>query len=236
MQDAIVARQERMTVPVRTRSSFILLLAGCLSLLAVSGCTLFGVLASKVVPAPVVPAQYKGMQGQSIATMVWAGEGTLIDFPDVRLDVAGSLEKKLKQAQDAKAKELKGISFPTPATAVVRLQDNHPELEAVPLTDVASQLGASRVIYIEVENLQTRSDASVELFRGSASASVKVVEVAGDGRAKVAYEESGITCVFPPGAREEGTPDGNDFAIYRGTVDQLTTEIAKRFIPHPEEQ
>jgi len=202
----------------------------------VSGCTLFGVLASKVVPKPIIPAQYTGMQGQSIAVMVWAAEGTLIDFPDVRLDLAGSLQNKLKQAQAAKTKGLKGISFPTPATAVVRLQENHPELEAAPLTDVAPQLGASRVIYIELENLQTRSDASVELFRGSAAATVKVVEVSGDGRAKVAYEESGIASVFPPGAREEGTPDGNDFAIYRGTVDQLTSEIAKRFVPHQEEQ
>ena len=119
----------------------------------------------------------------------------------------------------------------------MRFQENHPEYEALPLAEVAPKLGTSRVIYVEIENLQTRSDASVELFRGSASATLKVVEVPhGGGEGEVAYEESSIAAVFPPDAREEGSPDGNDFTIYRGTVDALTTEIAKRFVPHQEEQ
>jgi hypothetical protein len=169
--------------------------------------------------------------------MLWAFEGTLIDFPHVRTDVAGSLQNKLKQAEQVKTKELVGITFPTTPAAVVRFQENHPEYEAMPLVEVAPKLGASRVIYVEIENLQTRSDASVELYRGSASATMKVVEVPDDGGpAKVVYEESAITTVFPPNAREEGVPDGNDFAFYRGTVDALTTELAKRFVPHQEEQ
>ena len=209
----------------------------CIALLSVPGCTLFGALAGKVVPAPTIAPRYTGFQNQTVAIMVWAGEGTMIDFPDVRVDVAGSLQNKLKQAQQAKTKELAGITFPTAPTAVVRLQENHPEYDALPLAQVAPKLGTNRVIYVEIENLQTRSDASVELFRGSASASVKVVEIPpGGGEGKVAYEESSIAAVFPPDAREEGTPDGNDFAIYRGTVDALTTEIAKRFVPHQEEQ
>ena len=207
----------------------------CIPLLALPGCTLIGAVAGKVVPPPVVPAQYAGLREQSVAVMVWAPEGVLIDFPDVRLDVAGSLQLKLQQGRDGKVKELRGVSFPTPAASVVRFQEEHLEFEAAPLTEVAPRLGASRVIYIEIENLQTRSDAAVELYRGSASASVKVVEVT-NGQAKVGYEESAVTAVFPPKAREEGTPNGNDSVIYRGTVDELTREIAKRFVSYPEEQ
>jgi hypothetical protein len=206
-----------------------------ISLLAMSGCTVLGFVASRVVPAPVVPAQYSGLKDQPIAIMVWAGEGTMIDFPDVRLDVAGSLQKKLEQSREAKVKELKGVSFPTPAASVVRFQESHPELEGAPLTDVAPKLGASRVIYVEIESLQTRSDAAVELYRGSASATVKVLEVA-DGKAKVAYEESGIAVTFPEKITDAGTPDGNDSVFYAGTVHGLTSEIAKRFVEHPEEQ
>ena len=223
--------------PGTCASSFRVLLATlCISLLTVPGCTLFGALAGKVVPAPTIAPRYTGFQDQSIAIMVWAGEGPTIDFPDVRVDVAGSLQNKLKQGQ-AGTKALAGITFPTPPTAVVRFQENHPEYESMPIVEVAPKLKTTRVIYVEIENLQTRSDASVELFRGSASASIKVIEVPpGGGEAKVAYEESSISAVFPPDAREEGSPDGNDFAIYRGTVDALTTEIAKRFVPYQEEQ
>jgi hypothetical protein len=169
--------------------------------------------------------------------MVWAGDGTLIDFPDVRLDLAGGLQTKLQQAEKAKTKELQGITFPVTPAAVARFQENHPEYEARPLAEVAPKLRTSRVIYVEIEDLQTRSNASVELFRGTASATVKVIEVPEPGGpGKVAYEESGVTVVFPPKAREEGTPNGNDFTIYRGTLDALTTEIAKRFVPHTEAQ
>lgn len=213
------------------RSSILVLL------LSLPGCTLFGVLAGKVAPGQSVPAQYAGLAGQSVAVMVWAGEGTTIDFPDVRVDFAGGLQKKLQQADAAKTKEVAGLTFPTSPAAVVRLQENHPEYEALPLAAVAPKLGVTRVIYVEIENLQTRSDASVELYRGSATATMKVVEVPrGGGPATVAYEESAITAVFPPNTREEGTPDGNDFVIYRGTIDALTTEVAKRFVPYQEEQ
>jgi hypothetical protein len=223
-----------MTRQSTARRLFVLLPAS-LAVCSLAGCALFGALASKVVPEPTIAPQYTGLRGQSVAVMVWAPEGTLIDFPDVRLDVAGSLQKKLEQAAAAKTKAVAGVSFPTPAASVVRLQDNSPELEATPLAEVAPRLGARRVIYLEIENLQTRSDASVELFRGSASATVKVVEVS-DGQGTVAFEESGVAAVFPPNAREEGMLEGNDELMYSGVVDQLTTEIAKRFVPHKEDQ
>jgi hypothetical protein len=198
---------------------------------------LLGVLYAKAAPPRMIPAAYKGLTNESVAIMVWAGEGTMIDFPDVRLDVAGSLQNKLQQAIQVKTKELLGVTFPTTPAAVVRFQQNHPELEAVPPAEVAAKLNASRVIYVEIENLQTRSDASVELYRGSASATLKVIEIEpGATKGTVAYDEGHIAAVFPPNAREEGRPDGNDFAYYRGVVDALTTELAKRFVPYAEEQ
>src|SRR5687768_14858547 len=205
-----------------TRLLFILLPSSLL--LTLCGCTILGALVSKVAPQQTIPAQYTGFQDQSIAIMVWADDGTMIDFPDVRADVAGSLQVKLQQAQtQGKVKSLAGISFPTSPATVVRYQDDHADYQTTPLADVAPNLGTSRVIYVELERLQTRSDASVELYRGSAAATVKVVEVPPEGGpATIAFEETEVTAVFPPNAREDGSPFGNDFAIYRGTVDALT--------------
>ncbi len=206
-------------------------------LLFAAGCTVLGVIAGKALPPPTIPPAYADLHGQSVAVMTWADDAIMIDFPDVRLDLAGSIQMKLQQAQQAKVKELKDMTFATTAAAVVRWQNNHPENDTLPLPQVAPKLNASRVIYVELSNLQTRSDASVELYRGTATATLQVVEVVpGVAQGKVAYEESGITVVFPPKAREEGTPDGSDFAIYRGTVDALAGELAKRFVPHEEEQ
>lgn len=222
---------------VRLVGSLLFILLPSSLILILSGCTLFGALAGKIVPAQTIAAQYKGLANESIAVMVWAGEGTLIDFPDLRLDLAGGLQKKLLVAQQSKTKELAGATFPTKPAAIVQFQDNHPQHEATPVTELAPKFRASRLIYIEVENLQTRSDASVELYRGSAEATLKVIEVPPDGGpGKVAYEESAISAVFPPHASDEGSPSGNDATMYRGTLDTLTTEIAKRFIPYQEDQ
>src|SRR5688572_22448278 len=127
--------------------------------------------------------------------MVWAQPGAQIDWPKLRLDVAGGVIQKLLQAQDpaAKTKTLEGTTF-VRADSVVRFQEEHPEIEGEPIADVAPRLGgATRVIYIELEEFETRADASVELYRGLATASIKVVEVdPAAGRAQVAYEEPSL--------------------------------------------
>jgi hypothetical protein len=188
-------------------------------------------------PATVAP-RYAGLQGESVAVMVWAEPGAQIDWPKLRLDVAGGLQEKLRQAQEATAKkkgsELEGTQF-VRADSVVRFQEEHPEIEGEPIIKVAPRLGATRVIYIEIDEFQTRADPSVELYRGAVSASVKVVEVAG-GRATIAHEEPAIHAQYPAKAPEEGITNTNDYTVYRGTVDAFTTELAKLFIPHPEEE
>lgn len=116
---------------------------------------------------------------------------------------------------------------------MVRYQEDHPEMEADAISDVAVKLGVARLVYIEVNGFQTRSDLSADLFRGSISGSVKVLEISG-GKAKVAYEEDDIKSIYPPKSPEEGLPTSNDDKIYSGTVDAFTSEVATRFVPHPE--
>ena len=87
---------------------------------------------------------------------------------------------ELKHAAAAGRPEVKGaVTSPYPRVAV-RFQQDHPELEQSPIVSVWPRLGVQRLIYVEVENFQTRSDQAVELFRGSATVSVKLVEVDGN--------------------------------------------------------
>jgi hypothetical protein len=61
------------------------------------------------------------------------------------------------------------------------------------------------------------------------------VEVDGS-TAKVVYEEDGIKVVYPPKVPEDGTPRGNNYQFYLGTIDAYTTEIFHRLVPYrPEE-
>jgi hypothetical protein len=219
--------------PVRRLAAALL----CLTLLAAAGCEVLGVLAAKVGPPPTIHPQYVGLSNQTVGVMVWADTGVEIDFPSIQLDVGSSLQKKLADALAAdpkRQKHLAGMTFPYPAASYVRYQEEHPEIQGLAATEIAVRLGVSRLIYIEVDRFQTRSDSAVELYRGELVASVKVIEVEG-GRAKVAYEESTVDAIFPPKAPAEGIPASNDLKIYRGLVGEFTTVMAKKFITYQEE-
>jgi hypothetical protein len=225
---------------MRFRVSPRLMLSSALCLLPfLTGCSVLGIGAQALPPPTVVP-EYKGFPGQTVAVMVWADRGMRIEWEFIQLDLANAIQSKLQQtvASDPKGKieELKGTTFPVLPRSVIRFQQDNPEIEGQPITDVAPRLGVKRLIYVEVEDFATRPDGGVELFRGDANVTLRVVEIAPDGTAKVAYEENEVRATFPPKSPKEGRPSLGDRRIYVGLIDALGDAIAKRFVPHPEEE
>jgi len=90
------------------------------------------------------------------------------------------------------------------------------------------------LIFIELQDFSTHSGAE-ELYRGSLSGSLKVIEMK-DGKATVAYTENNIDVIYPKDSPKDGLPIGTDNTITQGTVDTFTTELAKRFYPHDEDR
>jgi uncharacterized protein YceK len=207
----------------------------CLLCLLPSGCAAVGVIASAV-PKPPVEAAYKGLQNQTVGVMVWADRGLRIDFPTIREDLASQVQTLLTAAQKEKIKDLDGATFPIQPASIVKYQKDHPELEAQPVTSVAPKLRVSRLIYVEINNLTTRTSQSVVMYRGNATASIKLVEVAPDGSAKVVFEEGNVSVSYPKKSPEDGRLEGSDYAMYAGTITLLADEVAKRFIEHPAEE
>ncbi len=204
---------------------------------AVSGCGALGAIASAM-PAQPVPPPYKNLAGHSVAVMVWVDRGVRIDYPALQLDLANSLQALLQVEQTQnKRKELEGSTFPAEPRSVIRFQRDNPSIEALPIEQVAPRIGTDRVIYVEVTGFATRTDPTLELFRGTMSGSIRVIEVAPDGSsATTAYREESIRVVFPPKAPEDGIIGTNDNAIYRGTVQTFARTLADRLVTHmPEE-
>jgi hypothetical protein len=211
------------------RFLILILLPSSFILLCGIGCAALAV-AGRAVPQ-YKPAAYSGLAGQSAAVMVWADRGVRIDWPSVQLDLATLVQNNL---QKSTAPELKGTTWPWQPASVVRYQRDHPGIEAMSITEVAPKIGVSRLIYIEVESLSTRSDASLQMFRGSATATLKVIEIA-DGHADIAYTESGIRTFFPPKSPPEGILNSNDQVMYRGTMVTLSEELASKLATQMEE-
>jgi hypothetical protein len=198
----------------------------CVLLIPLSGCAVFGVAASKLLPPPKVRAAYKGLAGHSVGIMVWAGRGLRLDYPSVQLDIASGLQHKFHLAQTiAKSKDLIGTTFPIRPESIVKYQEIYPQIEGMDITDVAPKIGVQRLIYIEINDFSTRPEPTVELFRGSIDASIKVI-------AKVVFTDSDVHAIYPENSPTDGVPSVGDYAIYRGTLDALTTEAIHRFVQY----
>jgi len=197
--------------------------------LPLAGCNYLAAAAS-MTPVYQDP-KYKGLTNQSVGVMVWADRGVSIDWPDIQLDTAGSIQNKLQLTQKAKAKELSGTTWPVLPQSIVRYQRDHPEIEAYPIADTAPKLGVTRLVYVEIQEFRTRSEAAVELYRGAMSANIKILEIA-DGHATVGYEEDGIRVVFPKNSKAEGSLEGEDVQIYAGLLDAFSDAFCERLVRH----
>ena len=213
--------------------------------LSVAGCAQFGAAAGIVAQAIPrnVDAAYKGLAGQPTVVMVWADPGVRLDNPLLQEDVEAAVQDALinveaKDQPDA----LKGTTFPISTAVVSQGQQDHPEWETQSATDVAAQLKATRLVYLEVTDYATRSDASQELYRGTIKAHLSVIEMAPAGpdqdkvRARVAYDGGEVKVVFPKDSPKDGLPEGNDAIIGEHTITTFADEVAKRFYLHEEDR
>jgi hypothetical protein len=210
-------------------------LISLLLLVCLSGCDLAGVAASKLLPPQKILPAYKGLLGHSVGIMVWADRGLKLDYPSVQLDIASGLQNKFHLAQTiGKSKDLLGTTFPVKPESIVKYQQTYPQIDAMDITDVAPKIGPQRLIYIEINDFSTRPDPQVELYRGTMTASIKVLAIVG-GKAKVVYTDNDVRAIFPKTSGEDGIPNVGDYPIYRGLTDAFTTEAIHRFVTYESE-
>ncbi len=215
--------------------------------LTCGGCNVIGMGAQFMTQPGDVKAAYNGLAGQTVGVMVWVDRGPALDFPQLQADIAKGLTKQLSDLSTPKKEkdkdkekvpeELKGIRFLNPLS-VMRFQQEHPELAGLPAEDVATRLGVARVIYIEVYSFQTRSNLSVDLFRGTAQANVQALEVsrAPDGvkTAKAVYTDPDMRVNFPAKEVEAAQVSNlTEQQVYQATVNQFITEVGEKFYRHP---
>jgi hypothetical protein len=199
-----------------------------------AGCQLFG-LAGRVLPDPTVAPKYKGLQNQNTAVMIWMDRSMAIDWPRLQLDLSRGIEGRLADMAKEKKppKDLTGTTFAA-AESVVRYQRDHPEIDTEAITEVAPRMNVTRLIYVELQHFSTRPEESVELFRGSIKANLKVIEVQ-NGKGKVTYEEDDIKVDYPTDSPDVGLPGLGDVPMYEKTLETFSTEIMNRFVEHTEE-
>jgi hypothetical protein len=200
-----------------------------------SGCAIFGY-AAAVVPGAGTKARYGGLAGQRVAVIAWAERAVTYDYPALIADTAMGTQNKIAAAAspNLKLEELKGTTFIDPRQ-VLRWQKNHPELDNRSVAEMAPQafaaLGCTRLIYLELTPFSVYDPRTPVLLKGSATITIRVAELDHEGHAHMGYEEEGVIAEFPEKA-PEGVPPTDTMTplyVYKGLVNKITTESAKRF-------
>lgn len=232
-----------------------ILVVSALLLAAVcAGCNVLGVAASAM-PPPTVDAAYKGLANESVAVVVWAPQEIDLDFPALSQQVGMRLQSNLESARDAGGKRakirLEGATFPYPASSFVAYFKEDPTLAMMPTADFAPLTGARRVIYVEISEFTTHGGAASGLVRGAAEINLAVYEVenpvtlsagqspadsASASRGVEVYRDAAIQIAYPPDGPEEGSTQLDARQAYAGLIVEIADTIAKRFVPHQEEQ
>ncbi len=220
--------------------TLLLFLLGLL-LLPAGGCNAFAAVAAKATPPAEIQPAYKDLAGRRVGILVWAPDGTQIDWPSIRLDTAQVLQRKFKQAAapELRIPALVGTTFPVEPASILKYLRDRPQTEMMPPSMYAAELAVDRLIYVEIEHFTTIVPAGISLFRGQAVANVQVIAVDPSDPTRpgeIVFSQNDVAVVFPKNSPEEGRPSGDRQQYYLGTVDALTTEVVRRFVPYEDEE
>lgn len=225
-----VLRSERMvrrclTSHIAHRTLQIALLV---SLAALGGCEAAGFVAEAVAggeaPPIKVTAEYKGLEGKSVAVVVNADLPMLYQFPQVQLEVGTAVGRAI-------AGNVPGVSVVDPKQ-VVEFQTRNIYWNTVPYGQLMKKLGVQRLVFVEMVEYRTHEPGNQAMYRGVAAARIDVAEADGKNPDNVAY--STVANVAYPPNEPEGIPDAHELTIRKGMLDLFARAVAGRFYDHEE--
>ncbi|MHB1155480.1 MAG: hypothetical protein ACYC26_01440 [Phycisphaerales bacterium] len=198
------------------------------SLASLGGCEAAGFVAEAVAggeaPPIQVTAEYKGLEGKSVAVVVNADLPMLYQFPQVQLEVGTAVSRAI-------AADVPGVSVVDPKQ-VVEFQTRNIYWNTVPYGQLMKKLGVQRLVFVEMVEYRTHEPGNQAMYRGVAAARIDVAEADGKNPDNVVY--STVANVAYPPNEPEGIPDANELTIRKGMLDLFARAVAGRFHDHEE--
>lgn len=182
------------------------------------GCSAIGALAGSYdrTGSHDVEPEYTGLEGKSFAVVVRAGQLIQADFPEVVVKLSLDVSERLA-AQS-------GASGYVPAPRVIDYLYNHPRWVAMPLDELAKQLGVQRIVFIEINEYRLQDPGNAYLWQGVCGAMVGVVEADGYAPEEFAFRKQ-LRITFPDksGFGPNDLPrSGVNTELVRRTVDRAS--------------
>lgn len=208
----------------RTKPALVALgwLLGSMALSCLTGCQLVFAIAEQMFPTEKVPAQFELPRKQIVLVFPDDVERPL-SYPPIKRRLAEEVSKLLTDKKIA--------AQTVPYDKIVELRAAEPDFNRLAVASVGRRLGASLVIYINIDEflLKDRDTPTETLWHGKFSAKVRVVDVQ-EGRLWPDEREG-----FPVRIGEPITENSSrtyETQLSRKLADDLATQIAGLFHAH----
>jgi len=169
-----------------------------------------------------VKAQYRGLEDQSVAVLVAADEYTLFRFPKAPQYTAKAVSGAIQGT-------VPGARLVDPKR-ITRFQKENPWWATMQYSHIAEQLGADRLIIIDLAEYRTREPGNAYIWRGVMSGNVAVVEADSPDPDEIVFTAD-IAVQFP----EEGAVgvlDESDETMQLGMLKLFSRDVSRLFHDH----
>jgi hypothetical protein len=114
-----------------------------------------------------VEAQYRGLEGKTVAVMVAANDHILFRYPTASIDVCRSISQRLVDNMDSVA-----VVDPQQVTAY---QDNNPYWDRIPYGQLIAGMDVQRIVFVELDEYQTHDPGNAHVWQGLLAAHIGVI-------------------------------------------------------------
>ncbi len=193
------------------------LLALLVLTLGAGGCQFLGLAAENAMGVAVKP-QYRGLEKQSVAIVVYEDASTMFTYPQAQQEVsafvAASLKKHLPKAHI--------LDY----HLVLNYQNANPNWDVLPMKTLGHHFGVARVVYIELLNYTVHSQHTTYVLQGDIQAHVVVYNTKIPGHGEVFHTT--INAKWPKSGPLPGyNTDAN--TVRMNTLQRFSTLLARCF-------
>lgn len=183
-----------------------------------SGCNPFTALYFLfLLPPPKIEAAYDGLDNQKVVVLAHVSRGAQFVYPGLENELVKGVAREFRENGD----DIKVVDI----SDVRQWKDEHSDYE---LTDVGRAFGATRVLYLEVDEFTLHEHQSSTLYRGTTKIRVQVANMEKDG--EVVFDTH-VEPVFP-GSRPIPTSDMSQDKFRAMFLKFLSRQIAHQFFEY----
>ena len=214
------------TVINRYKNQLSLLSLFSLAMVFLTGCNMLGYGLHLLAPPEkkvTVKPEFAGLEGKTIAIVIWADQRIQYQYPYARLSLSWELMAELKE-------RLEGITVIDPKR-VIKFQDENIRWDMLPKGQLVRELCSDFVLLVVPDTYTMREPGALNLYRGEISAQAALYQPAETESQWEIWSGDNFRVVFPPNAAT-GEPGSDDRRIRHETEKRFAQLLVRNFYTH----